>query len=131
MYKVTNIAASREGAWHHNIDGFSPESHTHQFEPWIGGFQIKLNESYDITEEHFNRCRSLLEELVKHRILSISKTASETPVVEEVAPVEKEAPNKFDLSEEAVIEEPEESKLFGFETAKGDAPKITHKKKGR
>lgn len=148
MYRITNIAASREGAWHHNIDGFSPESHTHQFEPWIGNFQIKLYESHVISEEHFHRSRALLEELAKHRIISVEHVDSNKPVelpeliVEEPALVEKAPLNKFELEvpvEEEVLPVKEEvkeddTKLFGFETNKGEVPKITHtthKKKGR
>lgn len=137
MYKITNIAASREGAWHHNIDGFSPESHTHQFEPWIGNFQIKLYETHTISEDNFHKCRALLEELVKHRIITIEHLKSDAPVVELPVIVEEKPPsNEFQLEEEEVLPVKEEvkeddTKLFGFEVTKGDVPKIINKKKGR
>lgn len=99
MYIIRNVAASREeGCWHHNPNGFSPDSHTLGFEPWIAGMQLKLYEERIITDKEYEICKDHLAELVTHRVVKIEKLSDDTPV-EEIRIIEK-APDKiFDLSD--------------------------------
>jgi len=99
MYRITNIAASREeGCWHHNPLGFSPDSHTLQFEPWISGMQLKLYETRVISDKDYEACKDYLEELFNNRIVKSEALESDYKPEIKVKPVVIETTQTFDLS---------------------------------
>ena len=99
MYRITNIAASREeGCWHHNPNGFSPDSHTLQFEPWIAGMQLKLYESRVITDRDYLVCKEFIDDLYSHRIVKAESLEPDISPIKIQPKIEVETTKTFDLS---------------------------------
>ena len=123
MYKLTNIAAEvgKGYLYHSHTTNHSPSSCGLHIEPHIGSIQLKLYESYTITDEMYSQNKKYFEELITNRIIEAIQTVVDKQISNEdivlesveapkiiVQPLDIEPDNK---EEEKMLEEAKDLQL--------------------
>lgn len=89
MYLLSNIITTRgKGSLYNNPTGPSPCTSSYGFEPWVAGFQLKLDETRTLTNEQYETNKVLIHDLVENGIIELqyikdSEDLTKKPVVKE------------------------------------------------
>lgn len=122
MYRLTNIAAEvgKGFLYHNHSTNQSPTSCGLAIEPHIGPIQLKLFESFNITDEMFEKNEKYFNELISNRIIEAKQITVDRSVEEVI--VRKEVEITLDLESEIVPTEiaPEPTQIITEEVI--DAP---------
>lgn len=114
MYKLTNIAAviGKGYLYHDHSTLQSPSACAVSIEPQIGQIQLKLYESYTISDEAYMANEKYFKELIDNRIIEAVQISVEKPIVVDVKKedVQPKVEEIKESSEEIVSEIEEESK---------------------
>lgn len=107
LIKITNICNEvGVGAFYHS-EKYSPHSHVLPFEPYIGDFQLKLNESIYIKEDLYTKLEKTLIELKEARIIDFEAPKKD---IKEVLEKVEQVVEKVEETVKEVIEKVAETK---------------------
>jgi len=127
MYRLTNIAAEvGKGYLYHNHNTLhSPTLCGLSIEPHIGPIQLKLYESYNVTDEMFEKNQKYFNELISNRIIEANQISVDNP--SEIKQEVVEAP--IVISQPLDIEPANEEEEQALEEAKDLQLEVTVQKK--
>jgi len=111
MYLISNIINTRgKGSLYNNPNGTAPLTSIHGFEPWIAGFQLKLDETRTLTNEQYETNKALISDLTENGVVEVQYIKDDEQITKAPVVKEKEVVYTLDISEPVVKEEGKKKK---------------------
>ncbi len=81
MVKIKNVVMDRDLGMFFDPQHFASNPNTLQWEPYIGGLQLKAGDEIYISDEHYEQQKIRIDEFVAAKILHMTKIRSEVEVI--------------------------------------------------